>query len=117
MKRVAFTMRLRPGGLSEYRRLHDGIWPELVAELEAAGIRNMTIFENDPVLFLYSEVEDDEAWERLWATATHERWGELMAPLMALKDGGAPDSTTVREVFHIEPAGWQPSTEAGRSDG
>ena len=117
MKRVAFTMRLKPGGLSEYRRLHDGIWPELVRELEAAGIRNMTIFEDDPVLFLYSEVEDESSWERLWSTDTHERWGALMAPLMALKDGGAPDSTTVREVFHIEPAGWQSPTEGGRSDG
>lgn len=116
MKRVAFTMRLKPGGLAEYRRYHDGIWPELVQELAAAGIRNMTIFEDDPVLFLYSEVDDEGSWERLWATETHGRWGELMAPLMALKDGGAPDSTTVREVFHIEPGTW-PTGGSERSDG
>ena len=60
MKRVAFTMRLKPGGLAEYRRLHDAIWPELVKELEASGIRNMTIFEHDPVLFLYSEIPDED---------------------------------------------------------
>jgi L-rhamnose mutarotase len=107
MIRVAFTMRLKPGGLSEYRRHHDHIWPQLVAELERAGIRNMTIFENDPVLFLYSEVEDEGSWERLWSTETHERWGALMEPLMALKDGGSPDSTTLREVFHMEPASWE----------
>jgi len=112
MIRVAFTMRLKPGGLADYRRFHDGIWPELVQELEAAGIRNMTIFEDDPVLFLYSEVDDVGSWERLWSTDTHERWGALMAPLMALKDGGAPDSTTLREVFHIEPG-----AGGGRTDG
>ena len=107
MIRVAFTMRLKPGGLAEYRRHHCSIWPELVAELERAGIRNMTIFENDPVLFLYSEVEDEGSWERLWSTETHERWGQLMEPLMALKDGGSHDSTTLREVFHVEPASWE----------
>lgn len=112
MKRVAFTMRLKPGGLAEYRRHHNSIWPELVKELEAAGIRNMTIFEDDPVLFLYSEVEDEGSWERLWATETHERWGALMEPLMALRAGGSPDSTTLREVFHMEPASW-----TGRSGG
>jgi L-rhamnose mutarotase len=117
MKRVAFTMRLKPGGLTEYRRLHDAIWPELVKELEASGIRSMTIFEHDPVLFLYSEVEDEGAWDRLWHTEVHDRWGELMNPLMAFRDDGIVDSTTVNEVFHIEPVGWQPTAGKGRGDG
>ncbi len=56
MIRRAFTMRLKPGGLAEYRRHHDAIWPELVAEIERQGIGQITIFENDPVLFLYSEI-------------------------------------------------------------
>ena len=55
MIRTAFTMRLKPGGLADYTRWHDTIWPELVKELEVSGIYNMTIFENDPVLFLYSQ--------------------------------------------------------------
>lgn len=103
MKRVAFTMRLKPGGLADHRRLHQEIWPELVKELDAAGIRDMTIFEDDPLLFLYSEVDDEGSWERPWATATHERWGELMAALMALRDGGPPDSTTLEEVSMSSP--------------
>ncbi len=54
MIRRAFTMRLKPGGLAEYKRHHDAIWPELVAEIEQQGIAQITIFENDPLLFLYS---------------------------------------------------------------
>src|SRR5687768_7035258 len=69
MIRRAFTMRLKPGGLDEYRRHHDQIWPELVAEIERQGIAQITIFENDPVLFLYSEISDEEAWDRLWHSA------------------------------------------------
>lgn len=102
MIRRAFTMRLKPGGLSEYRRHHDEIWPELVAEIERQGIAQITIFENDPVLFLYSEIRDEEAWDRLWHTEIHDKWGEIMNPLMEFNAEGIVDSTEVREVFHLE---------------
>jgi L-rhamnose mutarotase len=110
MIRRAFTMRLKPGGLAEYRRRHDEIWPELVAEIERQGIAQITIFEDDPVLFLYSEINDPEAWDRLWASEIHDKWGEIMNPLMEFGDDGIVDSSEVREVFHLE-------TGAGRNDG
>ena len=62
MIRRAFTMRLKPGGLAEYKRHHDGIWQELVDEIERQGIAQITIFERDPVLFLYSEIRDEAAY-------------------------------------------------------
>jgi len=111
MIRTAFTMRLKPGGLADYTRWHDTIWPELVKELEVSGIYNMTIFENDPVLFLYSEVADEGSWDRLWHTETHDRWSELMNQVMAFRDDGIVDSTPLREVFHMEPATWQAPTD------
>ena len=37
MIRRAFTLRLKPGALAEYKEKHDNIWPELVAEIESAG--------------------------------------------------------------------------------
>jgi L-rhamnose mutarotase len=102
MIRRAFAMRLKPGGLAEYKRHHDNIWPELVAEIERQGIAQITIFENDPVLFLYSEIIDEEAWDRLWHSEIHDRWGEIMNPLMVFGDDGIVDSTTMREVFNLE---------------
>ena len=50
MIRKAFTMKLKPGGLAQYRAHHDAIWQELVAEIQAQGIAEITIFEADPVL-------------------------------------------------------------------
>ena len=38
MKRNAFKMKLKPGTVAEYKKRHDEIWPELSAELRAAGI-------------------------------------------------------------------------------
>ena len=108
MKRVAFVMRLKDGGLAEYRRHHDNIWPELVAEIEKSGIAQITIFENDPMLVLYSEVYDEDAWNKLWSSEVHDRWGEIMNPLMFFGPDGKVDSTTVNEIFHLE-------TNAGKS--
>ena len=103
MIRRAFTMRLKPGGLAQYKHWHDNIWPELVKELEASGIASMTIFEADPVLFLYSEITDVDAWDKLWHTPVHDRWSvELMNPLMEFRLDGIVDSSEVREVFHLE---------------
>ena len=102
MIRRAFTMRLKPGGLAEYRQHHDNIWPELVAQIEKDGIAQITIFEKDPVLFLYSEISDEEAWDRLWHSEIHDKWGAIMDPLMEFNAEGIVDSSPLNEVFHLE---------------
>jgi L-rhamnose mutarotase len=102
MIRRAFLMRLKPGGLAEYKKNHDQIWPELVAEIKASGIKSMTIFEDDPVLILYSEIENEEAWDKLWSSKIHDRWSELMNPLMEFRPDGLVESKPVREIFHLE---------------
>jgi L-rhamnose mutarotase len=103
MIRRAFTMRLQPGKLAEYKHFHDNVWPELVAEIERSGIATMTIFENDPVLFLYSEIVNEDAWDRLWHTKIHDKWSEeAMNPLMFFRDDGIVDSSSLREIFHLD---------------
>ena len=90
-------MRLQPGKLAEYKHFHYNVWPELVAEIEKSGIASMTIFENDPVLFLYLEIIDENAWDELWRTKIHDRWSrEAMNPLMFFRDDGIVDSSTLR---------------------
>ena len=101
MIRHAFTMKLRPGAFAEYKRLHDNLWPDLFAEIERSGVATMTIFENDPDLFLFSEVRDEETWTRLWASEVHVRWSEALRPLFVLKEDGTPDVGDLREIFHI----------------
>jgi L-rhamnose mutarotase len=101
MIRRAFTLRLEPGALEQYVHHHDNIWPELVEEIERCGIATMTAFETKPVVFYYSEIGDPDSWDRLWSTPVHDRWGELMKPLMAFKDGKV-DAGDLREIFHVE---------------
>jgi L-rhamnose mutarotase len=102
MIRRAFTMRLKPNSLAEYKKKHDEIWPELVAEIEREGIASITTFEADPVLFLFSEIHDEGAWDRLWATEIHARWAKVMEPYMEFRPDGIVDSGELREIFHLE---------------
>jgi L-rhamnose mutarotase len=95
-------MRLKPGGLAGYREKHDEIWQELVDEIERSGIAQITIFENEPDLVLYSEITDSEAWDRLWASEVHGRWGAVMDEYMAIDENGAPLFAELREVFHLD---------------
>ena len=81
---------------------HDAIWAEMIAELEKSGIADMTIFENDPVLVLYSVITDVDAWDRLWHSEVHDRWAVLMNPLMEFNSDGIVNSTELREIFHLQ---------------
>jgi L-rhamnose mutarotase len=112
MIRRAFTMRLKPGALAEYKRHHDAVWPELVREIERNGIATITTFEADPVLVLISEIHDEDAWVRLWDSEIHKKWGEIMSQLMEFKDGKV-DSSPLREIFRLETAAKKRAGRAG----
>lgn len=102
-------MRLKPGSFAEYKRFHDEIWPELVAEIERSGIGQITIFENDEHLFLYSEIHHAKAWDRLWNSKVHDRWGVHMEPLMQFNSKGKVDARQFREIFHLETGAGRPA--------
>jgi L-rhamnose mutarotase len=102
MIRRAFTMKLKPGALAEYKQRHDQIWKELVAEIERCGIAQITTFEADPVLFLYSEIRDPDAWNRIWRTKIHDEWAKGFHHLLAFRPDGKVDAGELREIFHLE---------------
>jgi L-rhamnose mutarotase len=102
MLRRAFMLQLKPGSLKDYKYHHDHIWPELVEEIRKSGIARMTIFERDPILFLYSEIYDEQAWDKLWHNEVHDRWGGVMEPLMEFGDDGIVKSWPMNEVFNLD---------------
>lgn len=101
--RAGFTLRLKPGGLDEYMRRHDAIWPDLVAEMAANGVEQVTIFHADSKLFIYSQIADPGAWERLWNLDIHLRWAAELEPYLELAEDGTPDATNLTEIFHLLP--------------
>lgn len=101
MIRSASRMRLKPGGFAEYKRHHDEIWPELVAEMERQGIRQVTIFHLEPELFLYAEAADPASWERMLATDVQHRWTRLMVNFLEQNPDGSAEVRPLEEIFHL----------------
>jgi L-rhamnose mutarotase len=102
--RRAYTIHLEPGALAEYRQKHDAIWPELVEEFRAQGIAQLTAFEADPVIFYYAEVLHEDAFDRLFQTAVHDRWAAEFKDLIAFDPDGQVSAPFMPEIFHVETA-------------
>lgn len=89
MSSVAFRMQLKPGAVSEYRRRHDEIWPELVTALREAGIYDYSIFLDPETLALFAVLKL-APFHRRDSLPDHpvmQRWWDYMADLMVTSDG------------------------------
>ena len=104
MERIAFRMRLRPGGEAEYERRHASVWPELLADLKAAGASNYSIFRDGEDLFGYLEVDDfDRFRTAMSASEANARWQPEMAALIdPLTDPDTGFHRRLDEVFHLD---------------
>ena len=90
MQRVAFVMHVKEGQEAEYVRRHREVWPQVLADLERAGVEQMNIFMAGRQLFLYMEVEDyAEAARILGECPESVRWEAYMEPIM--EDAGGQD--------------------------
>ncbi len=104
MQRIAFTMRIKPGSEEEYRRRHQQVWPELLADLKQAGCSRYSIFLRELDLFAYMEVEDFQQFLRAMAASrVSERWEEYMSDILLREvdpETGFPP--VLSEAFHLE---------------
>ncbi len=83
LKPYAWVLSVRPGYELEYQRRHDELWPEMCAELNAAGIRKYHIFRHGLTLFGYFETANIEATQAyLAASDINAKWSAHMAPII-----------------------------------
>lgn len=104
MEEVAFTMKLKPGVAAEYERRHDEIWPELTAALQAAGIRDYSIYLDaaSGTLFAVQKRVPGHGIDALPGTAIMQRWWAYMGDLMATNPDNSPVVQPLARVFHLE---------------
>jgi L-rhamnose mutarotase len=104
MKRNAFKMKLKPGNIAEYMKRHDEIWPELAAELRAAGVSDYSIFLDEETLTLFAvqKLSDNNTAAELPRSRIVQKWWDYMAPLMEVQPDKAPVCLSLPEVFHLE---------------
>jgi len=101
-QRSAFVLRVRPEKIDEYVEAHKDVWPEMLAALREAGIRNYTIFRHGNEVFGYFESDDLEvAGACMEAQEVNARWQDAMAELLEER---VPDAgpTTLEEIFRLD---------------
>ena len=106
MQRFAWKARVLPGMLDEYIRRHDDIWPEMTALLNAAGIRNYTIWNVGDELFGYYECDDIAFAAKVQAESpVVDKWNIYMKDVMAMEfDPLTGTAVQLRQVFLHEGA-------------
>jgi L-rhamnose mutarotase len=104
MRRHAFTMKLKPGNVEEYKRRHEQIWPELAEVLRAAGISDYSIFLDEKTLTLFAvqTLADGNTVAELPHHPVVKRWWDSMAPLMEVNPDNSPAWGELKQVFHLD---------------
>ena len=101
--RVCFQLLVRPELLDEYIARHTPVWPEMLAEIAAAGRRNYSLFLGDAGRLVgYYETDDDAAAQAYLAgSEVAARWEAEMGRFFVDLDG-RPDqaATPLTEIFN-----------------
>ena len=107
MQRMGMVIGIRPERIDEYRRLHAQCWPEILAGLSAAGIRNYSIFLREPenLLFGYWEYHGQDFaadMARIAGQEVTQRWWALCGPCQVPLPTRAEGEwwAMMEEVFH-----------------
>ena len=112
-RRSASSCRSSPSLLDEYLERHAPVWPEMLAEIAAAGRRNYSLFLGDGGRLIgYYETDDDDAAQAyLAASPIAARWEAEMARLLRRPRG------TARPGRHPAHRSLQPRRPARRRSG
>ena len=104
MPRHAFKMKLKPGMAAEYKKRHDEIWPELAAELRAAGVSDYSIFFDEETLTLFAvqTLAEKNSAGALASSPVVRKWCAYMEPLVEMRPDLSPVVTPLPEVFHLD---------------
>jgi L-rhamnose mutarotase len=105
MERFAWKGRIKPGMQAEYKRRHDEIWPEMLALLKSAGIRNYSIWSDGRDVFGYYECEQGIAFaEKTQAgSPVVDRWNDYMQDVLDLEmDPETGAQPKLKQMFMME---------------
>jgi L-rhamnose mutarotase len=107
VKRVGFTLKVRPEMMAEYIQHHRAVWPEMLQALRESGWHNYSLFiREDGLLFGYFETEESlaAAQAKMAGREVNTRWQEFMAPYFESPDRARPDEMFIKlkEIFHLD---------------
>ena len=105
MKRYGMVIKVRPGKLDEYKKLHAAAWPGVLKMITDCNIRNYSIYHKDGYLFSYFEYHgaDFKAdMAKMAADPLTQEWWKHCIPCQEPLETRAPGEwwADMEEVFH-----------------
>jgi L-rhamnose mutarotase len=109
MQRMGMMIGIDPERIAEYKAVHAAVWPEVLARITAANIKNYTIFLRQPenLMFAYWEYHGTDFEADMRQMAEHEptqRWWALCGPMKRPLDSRAKGEwwAMMEPVFHLD---------------
>jgi L-rhamnose mutarotase len=107
MKRYGSVIKVKPEALSEYKRHHAAVWPDVLATIKKCNIRNYSIYLKDDFLFGYFEYHGTDYKADMATMAADSRtqeWWALMMPMQEPLETRKEGEwwAEMEEVFHTD---------------
>jgi L-rhamnose mutarotase len=104
MERLCFTFEIYEGQEDEYKKRHDEIWPELVADIQKAGFKNYSLFRRGTQIIAYVEChpDADTAFAAMGDSDANRRWAEWFREVIVNLTGTDGKVMSAREVWHLD---------------
>ncbi len=107
MKRYGSVIKVRPEAITEYKRYHAAVWPDILKTIRKCNIRNYSIYLKDDFLFGYFEYHgaDYKAdMAKMAADPRTQEWWAVMMPMQQPLDTRKEGEwwAEMEEVFHID---------------
>ncbi len=107
MHRYGMSIKVKPGKIEEYKRLHATVWPDVLKMISDCNIRNYSIYLKDDYLFSYFEYvgnDFDADMFKMAADPVTQKWWDVckpcQSPLESRDDGEW--WANMEEVFHVD---------------
>ncbi|WP_246615342.1 L-rhamnose mutarotase [Clostridium thailandense] len=105
--RCGSVIKVKPGMLDEYVKLHSSVWPDVLKMIKECNIKNYSIYYKDGYLFSYFEyvgIDYEGDMKRMADDPTTQKWWDVTKPchipLETRKKGEW--WAEMEEVFHLD---------------
>lgn len=109
MERMGFVLGIKAEHIPEYKRIHAAVWPEILAIITRANIKNYTIYLKEPenLLFAYYEYHGTDFAKdmaKLGAEPKMKEWWAICEPMQAPLATRKPGEwwAAMENVFHTD---------------
>ena len=107
IQRKGWVIRVKPGKLEEYKKLHAHVWPGVLKKLKEVHVQNYTIFYRDGLLFSYFEYTGDDFdadMKKMAVDSLTQEWWKLTDPCQQPVEtaGKGVKWADMEEVFHMD---------------